>query len=178
MSWRIDKTEAGLLVVDIQERLLPAIFHGEAVAARAALAVRVARLFALPIFHTEQVPQKLGTTVAVVREAFGPEQATAPTKTAFSSADCYAPGELPRTLIIVGIETHVCVRQTVFDLRQRGHEVYLLADALGSRSDTNHRLALHEMREAARVTSLEALAWEMLEKAEGETFKRLLALLK
>ena len=180
MSWRIDTSEAGLLVVDIQERLLPAIRYGEAVAARAALAVRVARLFNLPTFHTEQVPHKLGSTVAVVREALGENQPPAPTKTAFSSADCYAPGELPRTLIVVGIETHVCIRQTVFDLRERGHEIYLLADAVGSRSETDHRLALHELREIARarVTTLEAVAWEMLGRAEGEPFKRLLALLK
>ena len=180
MSWRIDPQETGLLVVDIQERLLPVIRHGEAVAARAAVAVKVARLFNLPVFHTEQVPHKLGPTVPVVREALGDNQPPAPIKTAFSSADCYAPGELPRTLIVVGIETHVCVRQTVFDLRERGHEIYLLADAVSSRSETDHRLALHELREIvkARVTTLEAIAWEMLGKAEGEPFKKLLTLLK
>ena len=180
MSWRINPHEAGLLVVDIQERLLPAIRGGEGVAARAALAVKVARLFDLPVFHMEQVPHKLGPTVSVVREALGPGQAPAPIKSAFSSADCYAPGELPQTLIVAGIETHVCVRQTIFDLRERGHRIYLLADAVGSRSEVDHRLALHEMREVAhaRVTTLEALAWEILGTAEGEPFKKLLALLK
>ena len=180
MSWRINPRETGLLAVDIQERLLPAIHQGEAVAARAARAIKVARLFDLPVFHTEQVPHKLGPTVPVVRAALGEDQPPAPTKTAFSSADCYAPGELPRTLVVVGIETHVCIRQTVFDLRERGHEIYLLADAVGSRSETDHRLALHELREVAkaRVTTLEAVAWEMLGKAEGEPFKKLLALLK
>lgn len=180
MSWRLNPQEAGLLVVDVQERLLPAIHRGEAVAARCAVAVRVARLFGVPVFHTEQVPHKLGPTVAVIREALGENQPPAPTKTAFSSADCYAPGELPQKLIVVGIETHVCVRQTVFDLRERGHEIYLLADAVGSRSETDHRLALHELREVAgtRITTLEAISWEMLVKAEGEPFKKLLALLK
>ena len=180
MSWRIDTQTAGLLVVDVQERLLPAIHHGDAVAIRVALAVKVAQLFGLPTFHTEQVPHKLGPTVAVVRDALGADQPPAPTKTAFSSADCYTPGELPKILIVVGIETHVCIRQTVFDLRERGHAIYLLADAVSSRSETDHRLALHELREiaGARVTSLEALAWEMLGKAEGGVFKKLLALLK
>lgn len=180
MSWRINPQEAGLLVIDVQERLLPAIQRGETVAARCALAVKVARLFEVPVFHTEQVPHKLGSTVEVIRDAFGPNQPPAPTKTAFSSAGCYREGELPGTLIVVGIETHVCVRQTVFDLREHGHEIYLLADAVGSRSETDHRLALHEMREVARarVTTLEAVAWEMLGKAEGEPFKKLLALLK
>ncbi len=180
MSWRLDPNTAGLLVVDVQERLLPAIHQGEAVATRVAVAVKMARLFGMSVFHTEQVPHKLGPTVAIVRDALGPEQPTAPTKTAFSSVDCYPPGTLPKTLVVAGIETHVCVRQTVFDLRERGYEIYLLADAVGSRSETDHRLALHELREiaGARVTTLEAVSWEMLGRAEGETFKRLLALLK
>ena len=180
MSWRLNVRETGLLVVDVQERLLPVIQHGERIAARAAVAVRVARLFGLPTFHTEQVPHKLGPTVPVIRDALGESQPPAPTKTAFSSAGCYQPGELPRTLIVAGIETHVCVRQTVFDLRERGHEIYLLADAVGSRSETDHRLALHELRHTAkaRVTTLEAVAWEIVGKAEGDVFKKLLALLK
>ena len=79
-----------------------------------------------------------------------------------------------------GIETHVCVRQTVFDLRERGHTVYLLADAVSSRSETDHRLALHEMREiaGARVTTLETVSWELLGRAEGEHVQELLAFLK
>ena len=74
----------------------------------------------------------------------------------------------------------MCVRQTVFDLRERGHEVYLLADAVSSRSETDHRLALHELREiaGARITTLEAISWELLGRAEGVTFKSLLAILK
>ena len=78
------------------------------------------------------------------------------------------------------METHVCVRQSVFDLRERGHAVYLLADAAGSRAEENHRLALHELREiaGARITTVETVAWELLGRAEGEAFKALLALLK
>ena len=72
------------------------------------------------------------------------------------------------------------MRQTVFDLRERGHAVYLLADAVGSRSETDHRVALHELREVAgaRITTVEAVAWELLGRAEGPAFKALLALLK
>ena len=169
-----------MLVIDVQERLAPVMTHSSAVTKRVADAVKVARLFGVPVFHTEQAPEKIGPTVATVREALGADALPARLLLNFSKADCFAPGELPPTLIIVGIETHVCVRQTVFDLRERGHSVYLLADAVSSRSESDHRLALHELREiaGARVTTLEAVAWEMLVRAEGPTFKSLLAILK
>ena len=180
MSWRLPSSQAALLVIDVQARLAPVVKNAEAVVKRAADAVRVARLFGLPVFHTEQAPEKLGETVAPVREALGGDASPARLRLTFSKADCFADGELPPSLLVVGIETHVCVRQTVFDLRERGHTVYLLADAVSSRSETDHRLALHEMREVAgaRITTLEAVSWEMLRRAEGDTFRALLKILK
>ncbi len=180
MSWRLDPSQCALLVVDVQERLAPVMTNSAAVIKRVADAVKVARLFGLPIFHTEQAPEKLGPTVAPIREALGPDAPPARVLLDFSKAGCFATGELPPVLLVAGIETHVCVRQTIFDLRQRDHPVYLLADAVSSRSETDHRLALHELREIAhaRVTTLEAVSWEMLGRAEGDAFKKLLAILK
>ena len=180
MSWRLDATRCALLVIDVQERLAPVMKNADAAVKRIADAVRVARLFGLPVFHTEQAPDKLGHTVAPIRDALGDGAPPPRLKLEFSKAGCFAAGELPPTLLVAGIETHVCVRQTVFDLRERGHAVYLLADAVSSRSETDHRLALHEMREVARarVTTLEAVSWELLGRAEGDTFKKLLAILK
>ena len=180
MSWRLDPQQTGLLVIDVQERLLPAMAAPETLVKKIVTAVAVAGQFGLPIFHTEQAPEKLGSTLAPVREAMGAGVAAARLKTDFSAAACYARGDLPPTLLVAGVETHVCVRQSVFDLRERGHAIYLLADAVGSRAETDHRLALHELREiaGARVTSVETVAWELLGRAGGEAFKRLLALLK
>ncbi len=180
MSWRLNPQETGLLVIDVQERLVPAMNAADALVKRVVTCVSVARLFGLPVFHSEQVPEKLGPTVTPVREALGAEAFPTRTKSEFSAAGCFMPGELPPTLMVAGIETHVCVRQTVFDLRERGHAVHLLADAMASRTESDHRLALHELREIAqaRVTTLETVAWELLGRAEGEPFKRLLALLK
>ena len=134
----------------------------------------------MPVFHTEQAPDKLGPTVAPIREALGEGAAAPRVKLEFSKAGCFSAGDLPGIVLVAGIETHVCVRQTVFDLRERGHAVFLLADAVSSRSETDHRLALHELREIAgvRITTLEAVAWELLGRAEGSTFKSLLAILK
>ena len=115
-----------------------------------------------------------------MREALGAGAPPPRLDLAFSKAGCYAAGELPETLLVAGIEAHVCVRQTVFDLRERGQAVCLLADAIGSRSETDRRLALHELREVAhaRVTTVETVAWELQGRAEGDEFRKLLKLLK
>lgn len=180
MSWRLDPLRTGLLIIDVQERLIPAMTGAESLVKKLATAVKVARLFSVPIFHTEQAPEKLGPTIAAVREALGPEAAQPRLGRDFSKAGCFQPDELPPTLLVAGVETHVCVRQSVFDLRERGHTVFLLADAVSSRAESDHRLALHELRgiAGARITSLEAISWELLGRAEGEAFRKLLALLK
>ena len=180
MSWRLNSSQAALLVIDVQERLVPVMKNAEAVVKRMADAVKVARLLGVPVYHTEQAPEKLGVTVAPIREALGENAPASRLRLEFSKGDCFAEGELPPNLLVVGIETHVCVRQTVFDLRERGHTVYLLADAVSSRSEADHRLALHELREIAhaRITTLEAVSWELLGRAEGDTFRALLKILK
>jgi nicotinamidase-related amidase len=180
MSWRLDPTESGLLIIDVQERLTPVIWESSRMVKAVVSAVSVARLFGLPIFLTEQVPSKLGATVAPIRKALGEDAASARVKSVISAAPSFEQGELPPTILAVGIETHVCVRQTVFDLCERGHAVRVLADAVSSRAELDHRLALHEMREnaGARITTVETFAWELLDRAEGDTFKALLAVLK
>jgi nicotinamidase-related amidase len=180
MTWRLDPTETGLLIIDVQERLTPVIWEAPRMIKAVVTAIGVAHLFKLPIFLTEQLPHKLGPTLAPIRAALGNNNPPARVKAVISAAPSFELGELPPTLLAVGIETHVCVRQTVFDLRERGHEVRVLADAVSSRAELNHRLALHELREiaGARITTVETFAWELLERAEGDTFKALLTLLK
>ena len=180
MSWRLDPQQTALLVIDVQERLIPAMSEPDALVRKVVHSIQVARLFDVPVFHTEQAPAKIGRTVAPVLAALGENAAPVRLKNALSAANVFGPRDLPPTLLIAGIETHVCVRQTVFDLHARGHSIYLLADAVSSRSLTDHRMAVHEMREhaAKRVTTVEAVAWELLGSAEGETFKHLLAILK
>ena len=180
MSWRLDSKQTALLIIDVQERLTPVIWESARMVKAVVSAVSIAQLFGLPIFVTEQVPHKLGTTVAPIRQALGDTALAARSKSVISAGPSFEPGELPATILAVGIETHVCVRQTVFDLRERGHAVWILADAVSSRAELDHRLALHELREigGARISTVETVAWELLERAEGETFKTLLALLK
>ena len=180
MSWRLDRTRTALLVIDVQEKLMPVMTGSDALVKKLVTAIAVARQFSLPVFLTEQAPEKLGPTIAPVLDALGSEAPPPRLDLAFSKAGCFAPGDLPETVLVVGIETHVCIRQTVFDLRERGHVVYLLADAISSRSETDRRLALHELREiaGARVTTVETVAWELQGRAEGEEFRKMLKVLK
>jgi nicotinamidase-related amidase len=179
-DWRLDRARTSLLVIDVQEKLVPVMTDSEALVRKLVTAILVARQFGLPIHHTEQAPEKLGSTVEPVRQALGPDAPPPRLDLAFSKAGCFRNGDLPANVLVAGIETHVCVRQTVFDLRARGHAVYLLADAISSRAEVDRRLALHELREigGARITTVETIAWELLGRAEGDEFRRLLKLLK
>jgi len=177
MSWRINPTEnkTGLLVIDAQERLLPAIDGGERIAAKIAVATALARLFSIPLIATEQVPEKLGPTVPGI-DLGG---VTPLHKTTFSAVPAILSDTLPKTLLVCGVETHICVRQTVYDLRSGGRTVILLGDAVGSRSPLDHTLALEEMRsDKVLVTSVEALGWELAGGANSPHFKAVFKLLK
>jgi nicotinamidase-related amidase len=176
----LDSKQTGLLIIDVQERLMPVIWESARLAKAIATTIAISRLFGLSIFLTEQVPAKLGSTLPAVRDALGDAGPAPRTKTVISAAPSFGAQELPANVLVVGIETHICVRQTVFDLRERGHAVWILADGVSSRAELDHRLALHEMREiaGARISTLETVAWELQERAEGETFKAMLALLK
>ena len=80
MSWRLDPKQTGLLIIDVQERLTPVVWESEKLVKRIVCAIAVARLFGLPIFLTEQVPAKLGPTVAALRDALGDAAPAARTK--------------------------------------------------------------------------------------------------
>ena len=179
---RLRRAQAGLLVVDLQERLLPAIFEKERVLENTLRLIRGAHVLGLPLFATEQYPNGLGRTVPEVAAAipgFAPFE-----KLAFSA------GALPGVrsalaaggvsdLILCGLEAHVCVCQTCLDLCQQGLRPFVVADAVSSRTAENHRLGLERMRDAgAVIVSTEMVLFELLEQAGTEEFKRVLALVK
>ncbi|MCC6356178.1 MAG: isochorismatase family protein [Verrucomicrobiae bacterium] len=176
MSWRLDPKKTAVAIIDIQEKLLPAISGGQRLAAKAAQIARIADLFGIPILITEQVPAKLGPTVATVRDAMRDPNPLP--KVTFSAAPVL-PLDMPKCVLVAGIETHVCVRQTVYDLRVRGHDVYVLADAVGSRAATDHEIALEELRsDKVLISSVEAVAWELLGSADSPQFRQAFAILK
>lgn len=160
MSWRIDGRKAAVVVVDVQERLAAAVAGAEAVLAKIDRLLELGKRFSMPIHLTELLPQKLGPLSSSLLQKGGDGVPRYGRKVL--SAGSVLPKDLPQFLVIAGMETHGAVRQTIYDLRERGHAVYLLADAAGSRSAVDHQIALDEMRQdRIVVTTLESIAYEL-----------------
>lgn len=172
--------DATLVVVDVQEAFRPAVLDFERVVDSVARLARGARILGLPMVVTEQYPKGLGSTAVELAEL--PEfRGVAPIeKVCFSAAraDGFDLGE-GRQALVCGIESHVCVWQTVHDLLEEGIEVHVPRDAVSSRTEGNRELGLHRMERAgAVVTSVETALFELLGGAGGEEFKAVQELVK
>jgi len=176
MSWRLRSTDTGLLVVDVQEKLVVAVKEPADWVERVEILVKAARLLEMPVAITEQVPAKLGKTLPAVLQAAG--KISPVSKNKFSGAEA-GKNLGKKRVLVAGCETHVCVRQTVYELRLREVQPVLVADAVGSRNDSDRQLALQEMRhDGIVVTTTEAVLFELLETAEHPKFKEIQALIK
>jgi nicotinamidase-related amidase len=164
----LSRKRAALVVVDVQEAFRPyASFAG--VADACAKLVAAARILELPVLVSEQYPRGLGHTAAEV----GLEQEPRIEKSVFSAAraEGFDIGGREQA-VVCGIETHVCVSQTVHDLLARGVEVHVPADAVGSRHTIDYERGLERMERAGAVVStVEAALFELLERAGTPEFK-------
>jgi nicotinamidase-related amidase len=168
-----------LLLIDMQERLMPAIYDGEVVVARAARLAEAARLLEVPIRATEQYPAGLGSTVPALAEY--PESTLA--KTTFSAtADPGFAALLPAgvsEIVVAGVEAHVCVLQTVLGLLPGGHHVRLVADAVGSRDPADRAAAIDRARQhGAEIVTSEMVLFEWMRDARHPKFREVQKLLK
>jgi nicotinamidase-related amidase len=176
---------ATLVIIDVQERLFPAMDadHREEVMRNMKILVAAARRLGLPIIATEQYPKGLGHTLPELKAALGP--AVEPiAKVAFSC--CGAEGFTrqleavgTRRVILSGIEAHVCVLMSALDLLARGQAVYVVADAVTSRAQANWRLAMDHLRQAgAVVTNTETVLFQLLGQADTDDFRELARLIR
>jgi nicotinamidase-related amidase len=170
---------AVLLLIDLQERLVPAIYNGEVVVARAVRLAEAARLLDVPVRATEQYPAGLGPTVPPL--AAYPQAVLA--KTTFSAAeDPGFSGLLPAgtsEIVVAGCETHVCVLQTVLGLLGRGRRVLLAADATGSRHPDDRTAALDRARQhGVEIVTSEMVLFEWLRDARHPKFREVQKLLR
>lgn len=179
-----DKSQ--LLIVDVQEKLLPAVSDPERVAERCARLIQAAKALGVPITVSEQYPKGLGGTVEALRYALG-NGAAVLDKTEFSCARNALLRERLNTLrrdgrsqvVIGGIEAHVCVTQTALDLEGQGFEAFVVADAVSSRAKANRRLALARLaRDGVDVVDSEMVIFEWLGQAGTPEFKALQPLVK
>jgi len=176
----MNRDDAALLVVDMQAKLLPLIASHQRVIWNCRRLIDGAKILGVPIAATEQYPQGLGPTTA---ELAGRLE-TIPAKLAFSCGEC---GEIFRAwrergiwkILVCGIETHVCVGQTVHDLLAEGFRIYVAADAVGARGAIDHELALRRMDSAgATLTTTEAALFEWCGRAGSPEFKQISQLVR
>lgn len=175
---RLHRESAILLVVDLQEKLLPAMHEADACVAGAQKLIRGCQALSVPVVATEQYPAGLGPTCASVRELLGEK----PFEKMLFSACIQSVREAvagKKQVIVTGIEAHVCVQQTVLDLLREGSDVWVCADAVTSRRVMDCEVALGRMRQAgAMVTTVEGVLFELLGQAGTEDFKKILRIVK
>ncbi len=176
---------AALVVVDVQEKMVAAIGSAptDTIVAKTQSLIAAARLLDIPIVWTEQYPKGLGPTEPSVRKAM-PDGLTVVEKTTCS---CWR-DEAFRTalqatgrehILVVGLETHVCIQQTALDLLRVDYTVFVGADAIGSRVESDHALAVARMtRAGVQVSSVETLLFELIERCDHPKFKDILKLVK
>jgi nicotinamidase-related amidase len=172
--FRLIAARSALLVVDIQERLCSAMEPKalERMLNRTGAAIEGAKTLQFPIFVTEQYPKGLGPTHPKVREHLGGRKPVE--KLVFSAAvpEILAALEGRKQVILVGMETHICVFQTARELVENGFEVWLCADAVLSRSEEDRRVGLELCKEVgARVTTVESALFDMMVRAGSPEFK-------
>jgi nicotinamidase-related amidase len=170
---KLDPGRTALVVIDVQEGFRKAIPDFERVASATATLVEGAEAIGIPIVISEQYPRGLGETAPEVA-AHLPDRTEPLEKVVFSAAeaDGFDLGGRDQALVC-GIETHVCVNQTVLDLLDQGVEVQVAKDAVGSRFEENKRVGLQKMERAGAVlTSVETALFELLGRAGTDEFKR------
>lgn len=181
---RLDRRHAALVVVDVQERLFGAMDpeQRESVVRNIKALAVAARRLGVPITVTEQYPKGLGHTLAELRDALGPVEPLA--KVAFSccAVDGFTArlrGQSVRSVVLAGLEAHVCVLMTALDLLADGFTVHVPADATTARARQNWAVALDLLRaEGALVTTTETVVFQLLGRADTDDFRALAPLLR
>ena len=179
---KLDRSRATLVVVDVQERLYPAMCEREVLAQNVARLVRGAALLGVPVVATEQYPKGLGRTIAAIADAL-PGSAPRVEKTAFSCMDepafRRALDPARDQVILTGIEAHVCVLQSGLDLVRAGFAVHVVEDAVASRAPASRRAGLARLHAAGAVPSTTEMAlFELLRGKDDPAFKDVQALVK
>lgn len=180
---KLSRDKVGLLIIDVQEKLFPYVENSCLVMQTLQKVIRGFKILNLPIYVTEQYPIGLGSTVNTLKGLLGEAQVYL-VKTTFSCLDdvlikeklLKAPIE---QWVVVGIEAHVCILQTVKDLLENHKLVTVLNDAISSRSIYDFSTAIAELRDCgARISSTETVLFELLRNSKAAEFKEISQLIK
>lgn len=182
-NFTLSPSKAGLLIVDMQEKLFSHVDRGQEVLHRLLKLINAFQILNIPIFLSEQYPEGLGSTILPIKTALG-EQYKPWKKTTFSCLDDLKLIDFFQTSkieqwIVVGIEAHICVLQTTKGLLKKGKEVTTLNDVITSRSIYDYSTGIAEMRDVGvRISSLETILFELVKDSTHPQFKEISQLVK
>jgi nicotinamidase-related amidase len=178
----LSRTNAVLIIIDIQGNLAQAMYDKENLFANNVKLIQGFKAFNLPVIFTEQIPQKLGKTLTVISQELDGIEPIA--KEAFSCWDDrnfikQLKSLSRRHIVLAGIECHVCVYQTALDLISNGYNVHLVSDAVSSRTPENRQIGIDAIKSAgAHITSMEMVLFELLSTAADPKFKDIFKIVK
>ena len=181
----IDSSNCSLLLIDVQTKLFPKISDAQGLENSILDCLKVFYTLDVPIFFSEQYPKGLGFTIDKVLEKLLSYKAYKFEKTSFScfpnSLEPCNAGKIlkAKQVVIIGIETHICVLQTAMDLKSKGQEVFVIFEAVGSRKKYDKELAMKRMiNNGIQVITFEMMLFELLRDSKNKHFKNLSSLIK
>lgn len=170
----LDCQNTTVICIDLQEKLVDMVKNSDFIAANAVKLLNAAHILDVDTIITEQYPKGLGSTIEQIRAISNFKTIE---KTSFSAYDILS--GLKENIVIFGIETHICVYQSVLDLLKKGHSVYVVADCCASRKDLDYKTSLELMKQqGAKITTLEIVLFEFLKSSKHPNFKEVQKLIK
>ena len=177
----LDRNKTALLVIDIQERIYKAVRKHEKLIDNVLKLVKGAKLLNIPIYYTEQYPQGLGETADILKKELTGDAVQKLSFSCFGAENLF--GELTSAdisqVVISGVESHVCVQQTVLDLLANNFQVNLPVNAVSSRYKIDYDTAIRRMeKHGAEITTVESVLFELLQHCKVPEFKSISSLIK
>ena len=175
----IDRNDSTLLLIDLQEKLIKKIFDFKSIISHSKKIVDVFSFLKLPIVYSEQYPNGLGKTINPIDDKLKKIKAFKIEKTTFSCISDMNDNEIRKIfpknqIIICGIETHICILQTSIDLYNKGYEVFVIEEAVGSRDERHKSLAIERLMKCGiSLINFEMLVFELIRDSKDESFKEL-----
>jgi len=178
----LKRSRAALIIVDVQERFAPVINDMDAIVGNIVKLVRGCKILDIPVFYTEQYPKGLGKTVKEIVQYLPDIEPVEKLRFSICCENALMKplkAKAVRQIILVGIETHVCMLQSALDFTEAGFQVHVVKDATGSRKNINRDTALQRMvQQGITVTTTESALFELTEFAGTDEFKQIATLVK
>ena len=183
-TYRIQRENCQAMIIDVQEKLSPHIYRYNDILKKTLILIQGLQVLDIPILLNEQYPEGLGRTVPEIMAVLDTIKSKTIEKVTFSACDNdetwnYLAQQNRISVLVFGVEAHVCVMQTVLDLLDNGMQPVVIADAIGSRSAYDRRQAIRRMRRAgAVITTTEAILFELCRSSKDPAFKAISQLVK